>query len=89
MDNVGLIEFTLSGDGGRAPVEVRLRRAGERWVAQLPGTGGAVGMGTSARAALKAALEPLGSESAVRLLADVGLMAPSRRVIEFERRAGA
>jgi len=89
MDNVGLIEFTLSADAGRPPVEVRLRRAGERWVAQLPGTAGAVGIGTSARAALRAALEPLGSESAVRLLADVGLMAPSRRVMEFERLARA
>ena len=89
MNSAGLIEFTLTADRGRQAVGVRLRRAGERWIAQLDGPAAAVGLGTTARAALAAVLEPLGTTATAALLADVALVEPSLRVLELERRPDA
>jgi len=88
MQTAGWIEFTLSRRQG-SPVAVSLRRAGERWVAQLDGNGAAIGLGTSARAALQAALEPFGEYAVTQLMADVALLEPSCRVLELESQASA
>ena len=86
--NSATIAFTLQPSALGHPVSVRLRRTGERWVAQLEGSSTGVGIGGSPRSALQAALEPLGSRVAAMLLADLGLLEPSVRVIELERAAG-
>ncbi|CAN5756086.1 hypothetical protein BH23CHL7_BH23CHL7_09810 [soil metagenome] len=81
------VQFTLSPPALGQSVSVRLRRAGGRWVAQLDGSAQAVGIGSSARSALVAALEPLGSGAVTLLLADLALLGPSCRVLELERGA--
>ena len=79
----GSIRFTLSPAGLGYSVVLELRRAGPRWVARLQGAG-AVGMGSSPRAAVSAALAPLGRPVVALLLADLGLLEPSLRVIELD-----
>jgi hypothetical protein len=86
MQTAGWIQFTLSRHHG-GPVSVSLRRAGERWVATLDGSGASAGLGSSARAALQAVLEPFGTKTVTQLLADVALLEPSCRVLEIEREA--
>ncbi len=70
------IEFTLGG------IAVRLIRSGDRWVARA---GESVAVGSSARLALTAALEPLGQASVRALLADLILLEPSVQVVATER----
>jgi hypothetical protein len=78
-----LIRFTLS-PAALPPVEVCLRRAGERWIARVEGSDLSAGMATSPRAALLAALEPFGQPAVTALLADLGLLEPSVRVLELQ-----
>jgi hypothetical protein len=84
----GTIEFTLQPAGG-PHVRVRLRQSGQRWAAEVSGDAIGLAIGTSARQALTAALEPLGKPQLGRLLADLGLLEPSVRVIELGAAAGA
>lgn len=84
MQTSGWIQFTLSRPCG-GPVSVSLRRAGERWVATLDGGGASAGLGSSARAALQAVLEPFGTKAVTKLMADVALLEPSCQVLELER----
>ena len=80
------LEFTLHG----APAEVisvRLRRFGERWVAQSDG-GGRVGVGLTPRAALAASVQPLGRAASRQLLSDLSLLAPSIEILKMEQTAG-
>ena len=74
--NSSSIDFTLGG------LAVRLIRSGDRWVARA---GTSVAVGSSARLALTAALEPLGQASVRALLADLILLEPSIRVAALER----
>jgi hypothetical protein len=69
------VEFTLNG------LSVRLTMVGERWVARVADT---VAVGASARLALTAALELSGSASVRAVLADLGLLEPSVRVVALE-----
>jgi len=71
------IDFTLGG------LAVRLIRSGDRWVAHA---GESVAVGSSARVALTAALEPLGQASVRALLADLILLGPSLEVAAIEGR---
>jgi hypothetical protein len=81
----GQIEFTLQPPAPLPAIDVRIRRFGERWIAEA-GTGlPNVGMATTPREALKAALEPLGNHAVTRLLADLSLLEPSRELIELAR----
>lgn len=83
----GSIEFTLTPATLSFAVAVRLRRAGERWVAQVGACGQQwTGLAPSARAALAAALEPLGDRASTVLTADLGLLEPSVRVARLEPR---
>ena len=82
------IDFTLQAPGWAA-VNVRLRRSGERWAAEVAGDVSAIGIATSPRGALMAALEPLGPSAVTRLMADPGLLEPSLRVIELETAVSA
>ncbi len=79
------IQFTLHGPAPAGEVSVRLRRFGERWVAESAGRGVGTGVGLSARAALSAAVEPFGPVAARAMLADVALLGPSLRVLDAER----
>jgi hypothetical protein len=83
------IAFSLHPPRLDAAVEVQLRRAGGMWIARVTASEIAVGIATSARAALAAAIEPLGEPAVTDLLADLGLLEPSLRVMEVERAAGA
>jgi hypothetical protein len=74
----GQIQFTLSPVAPLPGIEVRMRRFGERWVAQASGAGSPnVGVATTPRAALAAALAPLGERAARVMLADLSLLEPS------------
>jgi hypothetical protein len=83
MDELqGWIDFPLNAPNVNLTVDVRLRRAGERWVARVVAHGEArFGLGRSARAALAAATAPLGTPVATALLADVGLVEPSLHLV--------
>lgn len=87
MDSTA-ISFTLSPTGLGYSVRVTLRRVGPRWVARVQGAG-AVGVGASPRAALSAVLRPLGEPAVKLLLADLGLVEPSLRLLQLEQAVGA
>lgn len=70
------VDFTLNG------CSVRLTLVGERWVARVDDS---VAVGGTARQALVAALEPLGTASIRALLADLGLLVPSLAVAQINR----
>jgi hypothetical protein len=77
------VEFTLAPAALRYSVDVRLRRAGDRWIAvSRSGNSSLTGIGTSPRAALTAALEPLGKLAMTVLMADTGLLEPSLTVAQ-------
>ena len=80
----GQIQFSLQPPAPMPAIEVRMRRFGERWVAQAGTTIPSVGMATSPREALKAALEPLGDKAVTRMLADLRLLEPSIDVAQLE-----
>jgi hypothetical protein len=74
----GIIEFRLAPAELRVSVDVRLRRAQERWVATATIRGERqVGLGSSPRQALKAALAALDTRAVTALLADTALLEPS------------
>jgi len=77
------LQVTLHGPPPAPAVEIRLRRVGERWVAQAAGVH--VAVGATARQALTAAIRPLGESASRALLADLALLQPSLAVA----RAGA
>ena len=87
MSDNAIVEFTLRPHGG-APVNVRLRRYLDRWLAELVGEPEPVAIGLTAREALTTALLPLGDRQVRLLLADLGLLEPSLAVAAIERRAG-
>lgn len=87
MDDPTTIRFTLTPAGGVA-VDVRLRRAGERWLARIGGDQGHAAIGASAHAALAAAVQLLGQPAVSALLADLCLLEPSLRVRQLERALG-
>ena len=78
------LSFTLDVPAAGPPVSVRLRRVAGRWSAAVEGEP-FVAVAVSAGEALRRALEPLGSEEAQLLLADLGLIGPSMGVLELER----
>ncbi|HUG47520.1 MAG TPA: hypothetical protein VMP67_03810 [Candidatus Limnocylindria bacterium] len=69
------LDFTLHSSD--AEVEMRLRRFGERWVAQARHGTAPSGVGLTPRSALSAALEPFGARARVEFLADLCLLEPS------------
>jgi len=73
----GQIQFTLSPVAPLPAVEVRMRRFGERWVAQAGSASPNVGVASTPREALAAALAPLGERAVRLLLADLSLLEPS------------
>jgi hypothetical protein len=75
------LEFTLHATSGEQVVHVRLRRFGPRWVAQATGGSGRVGVGTSPRLALSAAIVPFGDTAAREMLADLSLLEPSVELV--------
>lgn len=82
-------EFTLVAPGLGPTVEIRLGRAGDRWVAVAQiGDEPEVSLGGTARQALEAALAPLGPRIARALLADTALLAPSVEIVQQEQAAG-
>jgi hypothetical protein len=76
------IDFHLSPPTLAFEVHLRLRQVRERWVAEsVVGQERSVGLGPSPRAALVAALEPLGGSAVGVLLADLGLLPPSLEIV--------
>jgi hypothetical protein len=80
------IEFRLRA-GSLPELSVRLRRLSLGWAADVAGVGAGPGVGRTARAALAAALQPLGDDETRALLADLGLLEPSVAVLVMERDA--
>ena len=75
-------QFQLATPGGTA-VDVHLRASGERWAAvAVFGGRREIAIAASARAALRAALEPLGDATRTALMADVALLGPSCEILE-------
>ena len=85
--DTGAVEFTLRPQGFAAPVHVRMRKRADRWAAEVRSPSSAVGIGSSAREALIAALEPFGEVRLRSLMADLGLLGPSLVVLEWSRAA--
>ena len=83
----GQIQFTLTPVAPLPAVEVRMRRYGERWVAQAGTASPIVGVASSPREALAAALVPLGEDAVRLMLADLALLEPSVDVAQLERAA--
>ena len=81
----GQIQFTLTPAAPLPAVEVRMRRFGERWVAEADCASPNVGVACSPREALAAALAPLGEWAIRRLMADLSLLQPSIEVAQQER----
>lgn len=69
------VQFELEAPKRGVRVDVRLRRAGERWLA-VSATSALVqtGLGRTARDALVASLTPLGAASTAELLLDLRLL---------------
>ena len=80
----GTIRFTLPGPAPLGPIDVCMRRFGERWVAQVGGGQPQVGVALTAREALVAALSLLDEGSKRRVLADLSLLQPSIEVAQLE-----
>jgi len=73
-----IVAFRLAPAGLGFGVDVRLRRAGERWVAVVVLDGREqTALAPSPRAALTAALATLDASAVKALLADTGLLEPS------------
>ena len=84
METASVIEFSLTSPGLTSRVDVRLRRLGPRWVAEVACPEPSTGLGNSARLALAAALQPLGDLAMRALMADLGLLEPSVAVLAIE-----
>jgi len=73
--------FRLAPAGLGVAVDVVLRRFGDRWLSVGDAGGGrTIGMGRSARQALRASLDTLGARTASTLMADPELLAVSQQV---------
>ncbi len=81
----GQIQFTLEPAAPLPRVDVRMRRFGERWVAEVGGDQPNIGMAMTPRAALQAALAPLGEPQVEVLLADLSLLEPSCEIVQLGR----
>ncbi len=81
----GTIQFNLQPASPMPAIAVRMRRFGERWVAETETELPNVGVALSPRDALSAALAPLGATIVNVLLADLSLLEPSCQIIELER----
>ena len=81
----GQIQFTIQPNSLMSGIDVRMRRFGERWVAEAGTESPNIGVALSARAALKAALAPLGERQVTVLLADLSLLEPSCDIVELGR----
>jgi hypothetical protein len=81
----GQIQFTITPVAPLPAVEVRMRRFGERWVAQAGPVSPSVGVACTPREALAAALAPLGERTTRLLLADLSLLEPSVEVAALAR----
>ena len=77
----GQIQFTITPVAPLPAVEVRMRRLGERWVAEAGPGSPSVGVARSPREALAAALAPLGERATRLLMADLTLLEPSVDVL--------
>lgn len=84
----GTIQFTLQPASPMPAITVRMRRFGERWVAEAQSELPNVGIAQTPRQALAAALAPLGAIAVKVLLADLTLLEPSCQIIELERASG-
>jgi len=78
----GQIVFKLQPASPAPAVDVRMRRFGERWVAEA-GASSPVGVALTPRDALKAALAPLGEPFVTVLLADLTLLEPSWEILQL------
>ena len=76
----GQIQFTLSPVAPLPAIEVRMRRFGERWVAEAGPGSPSVGVACSPREALAAALAPFGDRVTRVLMADLTLLEPSVQI---------
>jgi hypothetical protein len=83
MNTRSAVQFSLRR-GSAQPIDVRLRRLGPRWVADVSGPVVGTGLGLTARTALTAALQPLGDLAMRALMADLGLLEPSVAVLAIE-----
>jgi hypothetical protein len=81
----GQVQFTLQPVATLPAIDVRMRRFGDRWVAEAGTSLPNVGIAGTPREALAAALAPLGANAVTRLLADLNLLEPSCQVIEMGR----
>ena len=81
----GQIQFTIEPAAPLPAVDVRMRRFGDRWVAEVGGDLPNIGLALTPRAALIAALEPLGERAVTRLMADLSLLEPSCEIAQLER----
>ncbi|HET9084154.1 MAG TPA: hypothetical protein VFN41_07080 [Candidatus Limnocylindrales bacterium] len=71
----GWLRFRLSAVRSGVEADVRLRRAGDRWVSVSDSMGRDVtGIGSTARAAIVASLDQLGPVAVMELLADLRLL---------------
>jgi hypothetical protein len=78
------VHFRVRPAGHSSDVAVDLRLVGERWVAVVEHDAGReLGIGRDARAAVSAALAPLGSRVVAAVLADPALLEPSCAIAEF------
>ena len=76
------MQFRLSAPELDLSVDVRLRSFGDRWIAAAEIAGDReLGLGSSAREALTAALASLGQAASEALLADPALFGPSAAVV--------
>jgi hypothetical protein len=73
----GQIQFTLDPAAPLPAIDVRMRRFGARWVVEVGGGLPNIGLALTPRAALSAALDPLGPTVVTRLMADLSLLEPS------------
>ena len=85
MNHRPTVEFTLPSPGSGGPLDVRMRRTGERWAVSVTGESETTAIALSARQALAAALAPLGEPAVKQLLADLRLLEPSCRIVALER----
>ena len=69
----GQIQFAVEPAAPLPSIDVRMRRFGGRWVAEMAVASQNVGLALTPRDALNAALEPLGERAVLLLMADLSL----------------
>ena len=85
MDARSTVEFTLQPPGDAGELNVTMYSVGERRVARVAGVLDRTAVAVSARAALTAALAPLGERAITLVLADLRLLEPSCQIISIDR----